>query len=206
MSPVPLCAKVLVPKPRLAFQSQSKARVTLLKAEVLPRKEESRKQCQKKALLPEEAMLEFARGGNLQQLGVVGWPFPDPLQEALRFRPKKTLLFHRCRQWASLGLREKEDIWAPKLKMVPYEWKKNTDAGVLKGAERPSSSDLDIAAEQLTWGHARKSFPWEVRQTWAHGPMMTGQLSQILLLRDTPLRVLDAYRYHPMSRPACPYA
>lgn len=91
MSPVPLCAKVLVPKPRLAFQSQSKARVTLLKAEVLPRKEESRKQCQKKALLPEEAMLEFARGGNLQQLGVVGWPFPDPLQEALRFRPKKTL-------------------------------------------------------------------------------------------------------------------
>lgn len=90
--------------------------------------------------------------------------------------------------------------------MVPYEWKKNTDAGVLKGAERPSSSDLDIAAEQLTWGHARKSFPWEVRQTWAHGPMMTGQLSQILLLRDTPVRVLDAYRYHPMSRQACPYA
>ena len=44
MPPVPLCAKVLVPKPLPASQSQLKARLTLLKAEVLPRKEEHRKQ------------------------------------------------------------------------------------------------------------------------------------------------------------------
>lgn len=87
----PRC-KGLVPKPYPASQSQLKARVTLLKAEVLPKKEESRKQCRKKALLPEAVMLKFARGGgSLQQLGVVGWLFLDPLQEALKLRLKKTL-------------------------------------------------------------------------------------------------------------------
>jgi len=65
--------------------------VTLLKAEVLPKKEEGRKQYRKKALLPAAVMLTFARGGSLQGSGVVGWLFPAPLQDAQKFRLKKTL-------------------------------------------------------------------------------------------------------------------
>ena len=58
--------KGLVPKLSPASESQLKAKVTLPKAEVLPKKEESRKQYRKKALLPEAVMLKFTRGGSFQ--------------------------------------------------------------------------------------------------------------------------------------------
>lgn len=41
----------------------------------------------------------------------------------------------------------------------------STDAGPLKEEERPSPSDLEAVAEQLAWGHPRKPFPQEVRQS-----------------------------------------
>ena len=161
--PVPLRAKVLVPKPRPASKSQPKARVTLLKAEVLPRKEESRKQCWKKALLSKA--VEFWCWNLPEEETSDSWVWLSGCSQTLSRKLKdsglrKLYILHCWRQWALLDLQEEEDIWASMLKMVLCEWKRSTNAGALKGTERPSPSDLDVAAEQLTWDHPQASnFP-----------------------------------------------
>lgn len=76
-------------------------------------------------------------------------------------------LYHWRLPWAFKG----KMFWAPTLNMILYEWKKNTNAGTLKGVERPSpSSTPEVVAEQLAWGHPRKPFPHEVRCSCQYGP------------------------------------
>lgn len=113
-----------------------------------------------KALLSEAVMLECARGGNRPTAGCVQLVFSDPLQEALRFRSQKTqhpsLLetvgFPGASGGRRLGL-------GPHAKNGPLCMEKSTNAGGLKGAEKPSPSDLDVAAEQLTWAIPGIHFP-----------------------------------------------
>lgn len=134
----PRC-KGFVPKPYPASQSQLKARVTLLKAEVLPRKEESRKQCQKKVLLPAAVILSFARRGSFQHLGVVGWLFPDRSRKLEYSGLRKLYIFYHWRQWAPLGLPETEHILGPHAKNGPLWIEKEDGCKDLKGGGKANS-------------------------------------------------------------------
>lgn len=152
-------------------------------------------------------MLEFTRGGNLRQLGVVVWLFPDPLQEARRFRLKKTLHPSLLETVGSPGPSRGRRHLGPHAKNGPLWMEKEHACRCLKGGRKAKS----IWPRHSSWAadlgpSPGKQFSQEVRQFGACGQKMVGQLSQLLLLRVSPLRVLEAYRYCPVGRPACPYA
>lgn len=78
-----LSAKTLVPKPAQGQCGVAEGCVT----------KEGRKQgaMTEGGIVAWAVRLESARGGSLQQVGVAGCLFPDPLQEARKFRLKKIL-------------------------------------------------------------------------------------------------------------------